>query len=472
MHAITTAWLGLLSPGDIGHPHAASPSHVKWAWNFYLLTILQPGLTVAMVAFVAPTGGALLPAPASAPAIATRQSPFHGSRPLAASRRAAANCPSAPSRRRKCTPCRCRPPPSTTAPTMGVGDFLKRAAKERADAWDALRTGRGLDYAKEKASRDLGTVKKFSDGLAKSREALARDLTRVLDSSALGGGSKDLNATLAQLEEVLITSDLGVDTVDSVLADLRADAKAARLTSREDITTCLKDSLVRILLRRGGQDGVADLAVRAKGEGPTVVVVIGANGMGKTTTIGKLATRYRREGKTVLLAACDTFRAAAVAQLQTWGERADAAVVVPKTGQKSAAGVCYDAMAQGVRDDVDVVIVDTSGRLHTNINLMGELKKIVGVVGKFRDGSGPDEVLLVVDASIGRNAVTQARTWSDEVGVSGLVVTKLDGTARAGFVVSVVDELGLPVKLIGVGESVDDLRDFDPVLFVEGLVGS
>lgn len=355
---------------------------------------------------------------------------------------------------------------------MGVGDFFKRAAKERADAWDALRTGRGLDYAKEKASRDLGTVKKFSDGLAKSREALARDLTRVLDSSALGGGSKDLDATLAQLEEVLITSDLGVDTVDSVLADLRADAKAARLTSREDITTCLKDSLVRILLRRGGQDGAVDLAVRPEGEGPTVVVVIGANGMGKTTTIGKLATRYRREGKTVLLAACDTFRAAAVAQLQTWGERADAAVVVPKTGQKSAAGVCYDAMAQGVRDGVDVVIVDTSGRLHTNINLMGELKKIVGVVGKFRDGSGPDEVLLVVDASIGRNAVTQARTWSDEVGVSGLVVTKLDGTARAGFVVSVVDELGLPVKLIGVGESVDDLRDFDPVLFVDGLVGS
>ncbi|GAB0498398.1 hypothetical protein MMPV_009741 [Pyropia vietnamensis] len=339
---------------------------------------------------------------------------------------------------------------------MGVGEFFKRAAKERADAWEALRSGRGLDYAKEKAARDLGTVKKFSDGLAKSREALARDLTRVLDSSTLGGGSKNLDATLAQLEEVLIMSDLGVDTVDSVLADLRADAKAARLTSREDITTCLKDSLVRILLRRGGQDGVAGLAVRPEGEGPTVVVVIGANGMGKTTTIGKLATRYRREGKT----------------LQAWGERANAAVVVPKTGQKSAAGVCYDAMAQAVRDGVDVVIMDTSGRLHTNINLMGELKKIVGVVSKFRDGSGPDEVLLVVDASIGRNAVAQARTWSDEVGVSGLVVTKLDGTARAGFVVSVVDELGLPVKLVGVGESVDDLRDFDPVLFVEGLVGS
>eukprot|EP00168_Porphyra_purpurea_P015246 TRINITY_DN461_c0_g1_i4.p1 TRINITY_DN461_c0_g1~~TRINITY_DN461_c0_g1_i4.p1 ORF type:complete len:450 (-),score=146.59 TRINITY_DN461_c0_g1_i4:1274-2563(-) len=358
------------------------------------------------------------------------------------------------------------------APTMGVGDFLKKAARERTEAWDALKAGRGLDYVKEKAARDLGTVKKFSDGLAKSREALARELTRVLDASALGGGSAGLDTTLSQLEEVLITSDLGVDTVDAVLADLRADAKAARLTARDDITTCLKDSLVRILLRRGGKDGSANLSVRPEGDGPTVIVVIGANGMGKTTTIGKLATRYRREGKTVLLAACDTFRAAAVAQLETWAERADATVVVPKTGQKSAAGVCYDAMAKGVKDGVDIVIVDTSGRLHTNINLMGELKKIVGVVGKFRDGAPPDEVLLVVDASIGRNAVAQARTWSDEIGVSGLVVTKLDGTARAGFVVSVVDELGLPVKLIGVGESVDDLRDFDPVMFVEGLVGS
>lgn len=172
----------------------------------------------------------------------------------------------------------------------------------------------------------------------------------------------------------------------------------------------------------------------------------------------------------MLLAACDTFRAAAVEQLEEWATRAEVDIVKPKPGQKNPSGVVYEAMVKGVEEKYDVVIIDTSGRLHTNYNLMAELKKLVGVVSKFKPG-GADEVVLVVDASIGRNAVNQAISFRDEVGVSGLAVTKLDGTARAGFVVSVVNDIGIPVKLVGVGEKIDDLRDFEAAFFVEGLVG-
>lgn len=325
---------------------------------------------------------------------------------------------------------------------------------------DAIREGKGLEYVKDKVKRDIEEVRKFNDGLSKSRERLARDLANVVQ----GGKIEEVEQVLEELEEVLIMADLGVDTVDKILDDLRLDAQQQRLENREDIKGGLKASLVRILSNVGAVDMVA------ANEPPTVVMVIGANGMGKTTTIGKLATRLRRDRKTVLVAACDTFRAAAVEQLQEWVARAEADIVVPKPQQKSPSGVLFGALEKAVEGSYDYLIVDTSGRLHTNANLMGELQKMVRVVKKFREG-GPDETILVVDASIGRNAVAQAETWKREVGVTGLAVTKLDGTARAGFVVSCVDELGIPVKLVGVGEGVDDLRDFDPDLFVDGLVG-
>jgi len=349
------------------------------------------------------------------------------------------------------------------------GDNVK---KENAKPARGLFGGTGsiIDFVRERAQRDIQQVRAFNDGLAKSREKLARDLAKVL------GAGKDLETLFEQLEEVLITSDLGIDTVDAVLEDLRKSSRTMKLDSDAAIRSCLKQSLVRILEQNAGPDGeMLELGAAVKGQpGPLVIMVIGANGMGKTTSIGKLATRFKKQGKKVLLAACDTYRAAAVDQLAAWAERAEVDLVRPQENQKAPAGVAFDATKRACKEQFDVLIIDTSGRLHNNVNLMNELVKMRNVVAKARDdpqGRGTDEILLVVDASIGRNAVAQAKAWQRDVGVSGLIVTKLDGTARAGFVVSVVDELKIPIKLVGVGERLEDLRDFDAPAFVEGLVG-
>lgn len=344
-------------------------------------------------------------------------------------------------------------------PPTAVFDFVRKAGEEQKKAFDALKEGRALEYARDKVQRDIEQVKKFNDGLAKSREKLARDLAGIMDTDVV----KELDETLEELEEVLIMSDLGVDTVDKILSDLRADARANKLDQSAAIKQSLKTSLTRILTL--DEPPILTEAT----EPPTIIMVIGANGMGKTTTIGKLATRFVRDDKRVLVAACDTFRAAAEEQLAEWVRRAGADLA-EQGNQKNPSGVLFAAMERATKEQYDYLIIDTSGRLHTNTNLMGELQKMVRVVQKFKP-SGPDETILVVDASIGRNAVAQAQTWKKEVGVSALAVTKLDGTARAGFVVSCVDELGIPVKLIGVGEGVNDLRDFDAELFVDGLVG-
>lgn len=375
---------------------------------------------------------------------------------------------------------------SRKATPTAVFDFVRKAGEEQKKALDALRKGKGMDYVRDKVKRDLEQVSKFSEGLTKSREKLARDLGSIVTGKEK---IEEVEEVLEELEEVLIMSDLGIDTVDKVLDDLRQDAREQRLQTKNDIKALLKSSLVRILQQVGtdvslnGDGGVEQQNQQTNGSatnktdsttqkttGPIIYLVMGANGMGKTTTIGKLATRLRREGNSVLVAACDTFRAAAVEQLEEWVRRADGEIVKAENKKEAASGVLYKALQRGYDEAFDYVLIDTSGRLHTNVNLMGELQKMVRVVQKFRV-QGPHETLLVVDASIGRNAVVQAKTWRDQVGVSALAVTKLDGTARAGFVVSCVDELQLPVKLVGVGEGVDDLRDFDAQSFVDGLVG-
>lgn len=343
---------------------------------------------------------------------------------------------------------------------QAVFDFVRKAGEEQRKAFEALREGKAMEYVRDKVARDLEQVKKFNDGLANTREKLSRDLGNVLR-----GDIADLDEIMEELEEVLIMSDLGVDTVDKILDGLRSYARKEGLQSAEDVKQGLKQSLVTILTRHAH-----DVSLSFSQTPPTIIMVIGANGMGKTTTIGKLATRFRQQGATVLVAACDTFRAAAVDQLDEWVKRAEVDIFKPAEKDKSPSSVLFKALDHAIKEQYDYLVVDTSGRLHTNLNLMEELKKMFRVVRKFRE-DGADEVILVVDATIGRNAVTQAKTWNDEVGVTGLAVTKLDGTARAGFVVSVVDELDIPVKLIGVGEGVDDLRDFDPELFVDGLVG-
>lgn len=354
-------------------------------------------------------------------------------------------------------PARPHPPPRWRA----VFDFVRKAADEQKLAFDALKAGRLSEYAADKVKRDLESVQKVNDGLTKSREKLARDLGAIMGNTSI----IELERTLEDLEEVLITSDLGVDTVDKVIADLRRLSTEEGLKTAADVKAGLKESIVGILESKG-----MDLELGRSESGPTVVMVIGANGMGKTTTIGKLATRLRGEGNSVLIAACDTFRAAAVEQVAEWADRAGADIVKPGSTNAKPSSVLFSASERALKEEYDYLIVDTSGRLHTNANLMSELQKMGRVLEKFFP-NGADETLLVVDASIGRNAVTQARVWRDAVGVTGLVVTKLDGTARAGFVVSVVDELDIPVKLIGVGEGVDDLREFDAGVFADGLVG-
>lgn len=363
----------------------------------------------------------------------------------------------------------CHVPSTNRNPPRAVFDFVRKIGEEQKKAFNAIRENKGMEYVRDKVKRDIEQVTKFNSGLAKSRERLARDLNNIIS----GGAIEKLDDVLEELEEVLIMSDLGTDTVDRVLDHLRKEAKANRLINRDDIKLLLKESLVQILTSSINQENTTLVTENRTDEthiAPTIYIIIGANGMGKTTTIGKLATRFRRQGKSVLVAACDTFRAAAVDQLEEWVKRADAKLERPSEGQKAASGVLYSALERAYKENFDYLLIDTSGRLHTNTNLMGELEKMVRVIQKFRK-EGAHETLLVVDASIGRNAVTQARTWQKAVGVSALAITKLDGTARAGFVVSCVDELNLPVKLIGVGEKVDDLRDFDPELFVDGLVG-
>jgi fused signal recognition particle receptor len=201
---------------------------------------------------------------------------------------------------------------------------------------------------------------------------------------------------------------------------------------------------------------------------PHVVLAVGVNGAGKTTTVGKLAVRYRDQGKRVLLAACDTFRAAAIDQLQVWADRAGAEMVRHQPGA-DAASVAFDAVAAATARDVDVVLIDTAGRLHTKVNLMEELKKIRRVLGGCLDGA-PHETLLVLDATTGQNALAQARQFEADLGLSGLVLAKLDGTAKGGVVVAVADELGVPVRLVGLGEGPDDLIDFDPEAYVSALL--
>jgi len=292
----------------------------------------------------------------------------------------------------------------------------------------------------------------FWSGLGRTRGALSAALSRIFADDA------SEREKFEALEEALIGADVGVKTAMSIVEAIREGGGAALEPG------VLKGRLRSELLSRMSAD--TDLAVRD--EGPLVLLVVGVNGSGKTTTIGKLANRYVSEGKTVLLAAGDTFRAGAIEQLQVWGERVGVPVVAHQEGADPAA-VLYDGIEAGVARGVDVVICDTAGRLQAQSQLMDELGKVVRVMGKALPGC-PHEVLLVLDATIGQNALSQARAFKDVVGATGVVLTKLDGTARGGVVVAVKAEMGLPVKLVGMGEGTHDLRTFDSEAFVDALL--
>ncbi|MGC8833436.1 MAG: signal recognition particle-docking protein FtsY [Armatimonadota bacterium] len=263
-----------------------------------------------------------------------------------------------------------------------------------------------------------------------------------------------------ELEELLIQADVSIRTTQKLLEELRQKVRSERLNCAEDVKNALRDIVARML-------SATDSHIRLSDVPPSVFLMVGVNGTGKTTTIAKLAQRYQRQGKRILLAAADTFRAAAIDQIEVWAKRINADIVRHQPGSDPAA-VVFDAVQAAKARGVDIVIVDTAGRLHTKTNLMEELKKISRVIER-EVGRPPDETLLVLDATTGQNAVNQAREFSKAVPVTGVVLTKLDGTAKGGVLLTVKDELGIPVKLIGTGEKLEDLEDFDPQAFAASI---
>ncbi|MEA3466710.1 MAG: signal recognition particle-docking protein FtsY [Thermodesulfobacteriota bacterium] len=322
----------------------------------------------------------------------------------------------------------------------------------------------------EKTEPELKTTESETSGIGSMFQRLSTGLTKTKESlvyrmDTLFLGKKEIDADLFdELEEILITADLGISTTIEILDDARKRVKRDSLSDPAQLKTVLKEKLRSFIME---SDKPAELVM--PDSGPFVIMVVGVNGVGKTTTIGKITKKFKRSGQSVLLVAADTFRAAAVAQLKIWGERNDVEVVSQHEGADPSA-VAFDAMDKAVTDGYDVVIVDTAGRLHTQVNLMEELKKIKRVMGK-RLKNAPHEILLVLDATTGQNAVSQAKEFNNAVTITGLALTKLDGTAKGGIVASICRELAIPIRFIGIGEQIDDLRDFDPDEFIDALFG-
>ena len=298
--------------------------------------------------------------------------------------------------------------------------------------------------------------KKIKDSLKRTRSVLIDPLRDLVAGRRLD------EALIKEIEAVLLRADVGVSATKRLIEGLRADVKAGKLEKGEDAIAYLKKSVSAMWPPE-------DLGLNFAQSGPTVLLVTGVNGVGKTTTIAKLCHALQEDGKTVLLGACDTFRAGAVRQLEVWAERMGVEVVRGQQGGDPAA-VAFDACAAGASRGVDVIILDTAGRLQTQEALMRQLEKIAKVAGR-RIPEAPHESLLVLDATSGQNAVAQAEHFAKAVPLSGLVITKLDGTAKGGVVIAVREACGVPVKFIGVGETAEDLQPFDPQAFVEGLFG-
>jgi fused signal recognition particle receptor len=301
---------------------------------------------------------------------------------------------------------------------------------------------------------------RLSQRLAKTRSTF----NYQLDTLFLG--KKEIDSELLDdLEEILITADIGVATTQELLEYTRRKVKRKELTDPNSLKEVLKEKIKTFIV-----DSEQNSDLIMPDEGPLVIMVIGVNGVGKTTTIGKIASKFIKSGQSVMLVAADTFRAAAVSQLQIWGERNNIPVVAHKDGADPSS-VVFDALGTALREQVDVVLVDTAGRLHTHANLMEELKKIKRVMGKKLPGS-PHEILLVIDATTGQNGISQARLFNDAVAITGIALTKLDGTSKGGIVANICREIKIPIRFIGIGEQIDDLRDFNAGEFTDALFQS
>ena len=343
------------------------------------------------------------------------------------------------------------------------------AIKEESGKQSTYQASTPIIKSAEEAEATKPTTKKdtkdslftrLSNRLGKTRESFTYQM------DALFLGKKEIDSDLLDsLEEILITADLGVETSEELIDYARKKVKRKELLDPNALKDILKEQIKKLILSND-----ADATLVMPKSGPFVIMVIGVNGVGKTTTIGKIAHKFKKAGNSVMLVAADTFRAAAVSQLQIWGERNDVPVIAHHEGADPSS-VVFDALSSAVANDVDVVLVDTAGRMHTKENLMEELKKIKRVIGKKMRGA-PHEVMLVLDATTGQNAISQARLFDAAVDLTGLTLTKLDGTSKGGIVANICRDMKIPIRFIGIGEQMDDLRDFDATEFVDALFQS
>lgn len=300
----------------------------------------------------------------------------------------------------------------------------------------------------------MNFLDKFKKGLSKTREQVFGQIQEVIFASR-----KIDDELLEEIEDLLISGDVGVDTTSEIIERVRTQVKRKNYETPEQLYEILKEEIIAMFAR--------EPAKPENPASPLIILVVGVNGTGKTTSIAKIARQYQNRGKNVLLVAADTFRAAAIEQLQIWAERIDADIIKHHSGADPGA-VAFDAMQAAKARGKDVVIIDTAGRLHTKVNLMEELKKIKRVIQKVIPDA-PHEILLVLDATTGQNAISQARQFIEAVGITGIVLTKLDGTAKGGAVIGISHMLNIPVKYVGLGEKMDDLEPFDAETYVAGL---
>lgn len=314
----------------------------------------------------------------------------------------------------------------------------------------------------EKTSDVIG-FNRLKEGLEKTRKSFSNKLSNLLK------GRKIDQNLLDEIEEILITSDIGVATSEKLIDNLKIRVKNENFDKAEDLYKILKEEILNLIITQDNEESDKIYFVDDTKK-PHSILVVGVNGAGKTTTIGKLAYNYKNAGKKVIIGAADTFRAAANEQLEVWSQRAGVEIVQKSQGSDPSA-VAYETMASAIKNQNDVVIIDTAGRLHNKVNLMNELEKMSRVMKKHRDDA-PNEVFLVLDGTTGQNALQQAKEFSKVANITGIVLTKLDGTAKGGIVIAIADELKIPVRYIGVGEKITDLQPFNAVNYVEALFGS
>lgn len=317
-----------------------------------------------------------------------------------------------------------------------------------------------FDKFKGKVTSALG-FDKLKDGLSKTRSSFVDRIQGVL-----GIGRKIDESLLSDIEDILISSDIGVATTDQIISSIKYRVKKEGFKIANEVYSILKEELHKILLESPSANNDSTYSIDEERK-PHCILIVGVNGVGKTTTIGKLAYNYRNSGKSVLIGAADTFRAAANEQLEIWADRAGVSIIQQKPGADPAA-VAYDTLNSAISKNTEVVIIDTAGRLHNKGNLMAELEKINRVMKKLKDYA-PNEVFLILDATTGQNAIQQAKEFMKVANLTGIILTKLDGTAKGGVIIPIANELKIPVRYIGVGEKIDDLQVFDPTAFIEAL---